>query len=174
VKNEVHAENGLSSEYHLNQQFIERENKMTKFVKVKKSLFICVFVLLLSPCVANASDYLGTFCINLQAGGESFQAFRVAVSSIDGANFLLNGTHTNPSTSGVGSVIGNASISGNSLIMTIRESHIDEFGISISTYHMNLNISTLSGTFQGIAQDYSNGFEPLSHMEGNASLVPCQ
>jgi hypothetical protein len=75
------------------------------------------------------------FCVTESINGVVLASDMTAVGN---GHYLLNGTHTNYSTTGIGSVSGNASEAENSIIMTLRESHTDESGMSISTHRINL------------------------------------
>lgn len=60
---------------------------------------------------------------------------------------------------------------GSKLLITLQSSHIDEYALSVSAVHFDLNASTLTDTFQQISQDYSNGFELLAYGARTARLA---
>lgn len=138
-----------------------------------RRLLIPVFMLLaFSSSNVSAGEYVGQLCLTQAVGGESVE-LRLSVTSVGDGNFLLNGTGPNMENSGVASIIGNAVVVGNRVLLTLQKSHAGEYGLSVSTIHCDLSASTLSGTFHQMSQDYSGGFEPLAYGTGTASLAQC-
>jgi len=70
-------------------------------------------------------------------------------------------------------VVGNAAIVGNNIVVTLHKSNANEFGLIVSTTNVNLDISSLIGTYQSIIQNYNNEFAPLQHVSGIARFSTC-
>jgi hypothetical protein len=139
-----------------------------------KALFVGAFCLVVLAAGAGASESLGVFCLDVTMDGETETGrSELTVSSVGDGNYLLNGTTGNSSATGIGSVIGSGSVVGPRVLITLHKSHVDEYGMSVSTAHIDLSSATLEGTFHSIAQDWSGGFEPLNYASGTAKLAPC-
>jgi hypothetical protein len=123
---------------------------------------------------ASAETYLGEFCWQGQGDGET-GTLRLAVTDVGGGHFLLNGRMTNSSTPATGAIHGNAEVVGNNVLMTLNESHIDQFATSMTTCSAVLSPSSLGGTIKCIGQDFNYSmaaFEPLNHAVGTINFTP--
>jgi hypothetical protein len=125
---------------------------------------------------STAYTNIGDYCWNLSIAGNVEGFIKLAMIKININNYISSGYSTNTSTSATGAINGNAILSNNQMLMTLTESHIDQYATSISTFSLVLDDTTWDGTFAVIAQDYNysqGAFEALSHVSGTASNVTC-
>jgi len=145
----------------------------------KKNVAVVFGLLFIIVCFGSqpvyAGNLIGVYCFSLDAGAGGTGSARVAITDTGAGFYSLNGTSTNSSTTGTASVYGTLSIVGGNLNISTHSSHVDSFGMSMGTNHMVIDISTMTGTFQEIAQDVSNsgGFEPTSYTTGTVSMAIC-
>ena len=140
---------------------------MKKLTMLTKSIFAALALVAMFAPAALASDLIGIYCVEINS---ATRPFKLATSEIGEGHYLLNGTHTDPSSSNIGAVIGSASIADGAITMTLRASGLNGSAMSVSTYQFDLALNNLSGVFQSMTQG-SNG--SVTHDVGVAALVDC-
>jgi hypothetical protein len=147
-------------------------NKLSTFTS---NLLLILVFLIFSSRLSLAGEFMGHYCIQMQADSASFRAFELAMTEVTPGYFQLDGKFNFPNGSGMSGVTGSAfSDENDNLTATLRESHADSTGVSKSTYHFQLapQQDTLStGSFRQLLQ--TAGQSAPATIAGTASFDLC-
>ncbi len=143
----------------------------SKVLRVMTSVVFVLMCLCLSFKSAKAEDvYLGDFCWQVfDDVGAPAWIYKFGVYANEGGHFVLYGTD-----SLTDAAHGNAEIVGSEVKMTIVSSGREGSGGFSEIFNASLDISTLSGTWRSVGDDYDGSNNRFEFIErGTMTRITC-